>query len=74
MLPTYNRIGTVAVHGNGQCEIRLRSEYRYDWNLDDVKLQYTDDAGKIYEVTYTSLDALYNAVEKNETIVLNPII
>lgn len=72
MMPTYNRIGVVTVHDNGEFELRLRSEYRYDWNVDDIKLQFTDDNGNIFEVEYTSLDALYNALENGDDIVLQP--
>ena len=55
--PTYNRIGTVTIGENGQFELRLRSEYRYDWLTDNVKFQYTED-GVIYEKTFGSLSAL----------------
>ena len=72
MMPTYNRIGVVTVHDNGEFELRLRSEYRYDWNVDDIKLQFTDDNGNTFEVEYTSLDALYNALENGDDIVLQP--
>ena len=60
MLPTYNRIGTISVGDNGSFELRLRSEYRYDWTTDDVKLQYSD-GGVIYEKTFDSLEKLYEA-------------
>ena len=70
MLPTYNRIGTVAVNDGGQFEIRLRSEYRYDWKIDDVKLQFTDENETIYEARFGSLDELYNSVENGTDIVL----
>lgn len=73
MLPTYNRIGVVTVHDDGDFEIRLRSEYKYDWNLDDIKLQFTDGSGKIYEAGYDSLDNLYESLEKGEAIKLEPI-
>lgn len=70
MLPTYNRIGTVAVNADGNFEIRLRSEYKYDWNLDNVKFQFTDEDGNIYEKEYDSLEDLYT--DRN-TIVLKKI-
>ena len=70
MLPTYNRIGTVAVNEDGNFEIRLRSEYKYDWNLDNVKFQFTDEDGNIYEKEYDSLEDLYT--DRN-TIVLKKI-
>ena len=68
MLPTYNRIGTVTVNEDGNFEIRLRSEYKYDWNLDNVKFQFIDDNGTIYEKEYDSLEDLYT---DRKTIVLN---
>ena len=58
MLPTYNRIGTVTVGESGQFELRLRSEYKYDWVTDDVKFQYIDENGVVYEKTFSSLSAL----------------
>ena len=72
MIPTYNRIGTVAVHDNSQFELRLRSEYRYDWDVDDVKLQFTDE-NVIYEATFSDLDDLYEHVGGGNPIVLQPV-
>ena len=57
--PTYNRIGTVSVLTNGVFELRLRGEYKYDWNTDNVKLQFIDDAGVVYEKVYDSISAMY---------------
>ena len=69
VLPTYNRIGTVNVNDSGEFELRLRSEYRYNWNVDDVKFQFTTD-GKIYEKSFDSLADLYEHLENDGTIVL----
>lgn len=52
--PTYNRIGTVTISDGGNYELRLRSEYRYDWNTDSVKFQYVE-GGVTYEKTFQSL-------------------
>ena len=57
MEPTYNRIGTVAVHNGGQFELRLRSEYRYDWMTDRVNFQYVEN-GVTYIRTFTNLNTL----------------
>jgi hypothetical protein len=57
MEPTYNRIGTVSVTADGQYELRLRSEYRYDWMTDRVKFQYVED-GVTYEASFISLNKL----------------
>ena len=71
MLPTYNRIGTVTVSASGQFELRLRSEYKYDWTTDDVKFQFTDEDGVIYEKTFDSLSALNASLEGQ--IILEPV-
>ena len=71
MLPTYNRIGTVTVDASGQFELRLRSEYKYDWATDDVKFQFTDERGVIYEKTFDSLSALKASLSGQ--IILEPV-
>lgn len=69
-LPSYNRIGTVAVEQtDGTFELRLRSEYEYSWSTGRVKFQYTAD-GKTYEKTFTSLSNLYDTLNTNEIIIL----
>ena len=60
--PTYNRIGTMTIHAGGEFELRLRGEYKYDWNTDNVKMQYTDGDGVIYEKKFGSLNALYSSL------------
>ena len=70
MLPTYNRIGTVTISENGAYELRLRSEYRYDWNTDDVKFQFVLDGVK-YEKTFGSLSALNSSTGP---IILEPVV
>ena len=67
--PTYNRIGTVTIGDGGHYELRLRSEYRYDWNTDPVKFQYVD-GGVTYEKTFGSLNSLYSS---SNTIILEPV-
>ena len=69
--PTYNRIGTVTIHANGGFELRLRSEYKYDWNTDNVKLQFIDETGKTYEKVFTSIGALYSSL--GAPIILEPV-
>ncbi len=71
MLPTYNRIGTVTIGDSGAFELRLRSEYRYDWATDDVKFQFTDHNGVIYEKTFDSLSALNASL--GGQIILEPV-
>ena len=70
--PTYNRIGTVTIADNGNFELRLRGEYRYDWLTDKVKFQYVEEGVK-YECTFNSLNALYNSLEGDQSIVLIPV-
>ena len=68
VLPTYNRIGSMTVKDNGQYELHLRSEYNYNWNTDDIKLQYVETTveggqmvDKVYEAEFESLSDLYAA-------------
>lgn len=68
--PTYNRIGAVSVTEGGKFELRLRSEYKYDWNTDNVKLQFTDANGTKYEKVFDSIAALYASL--NDPIILEP--
>ena len=69
--PTYNRIGTITVHTGGQFELRLRSEYKYDWDTDNVKFQYIDENdGTIYEKIFDSINALYSTLSTNTPITL----
>ena len=68
---SYNRIGTVAVEGtDGSFDLRLRSEYEYLWETGNVKFQYTDENGIIYEKTFTSLASLYSTLNTNEVVIL----
>ena len=69
--PTYNRIGAVSVTEGGKFELRLRSEYKYDWNTDNVKLQFIDANGTKYEKVFDSIAALYASL--NDPIILEPI-
>ena len=60
--PTYNRIGSMTVGTDGRYELHLRGEYKYNWNTDDIKLQYVETVGnveKIYEAKFDSLAELY---------------
>ena len=73
-IKTYNRIGTVTIGNltNGQnMNIRLRSEYTYNWYNDPVKIQYADvveGASLIYEQEFPSLDALYAAASSGDIV------
>lgn len=68
---SYNRIGTVAIdQEDGSFELRLRSEYEYLWETGNVKFQYTDENGIIYEKIFTSLASLYSTLNTNELVIL----
>lgn len=67
MKPTYNRIGTVTVGQNGEFELRLRKEYKYDWTTDAVKFQFTE-GGVVYEKEFASLSALYSSLTSGPVI------
>ena len=71
VFPTYNRIGTVTVSDSGAFELRLRDEYEYDWNTDDVKFQFVADDGTKYEKVYGSLSALYSSLAS--PVILEPV-
>ena len=75
VLPTYNRIGAMTIGQGGQYQLHLRKEYKYNWNTDDVKLQFVEvveengqSVERIYEKSYTSLAEFY--ADKN--ILLTP--
>lgn len=65
----HSRIGSMAVPADGNYELRLRKEYSFNWNLDEVELHYTDDNGKVYHKTFNSLDELF---KNKDVIVLEP--
>lgn len=67
---TYNRIGVISIGDNGSFELRLRQEYKYDWNTDEVKFQYKDDDGQVYESKFISLNYLYSTLQNETPIIL----
>lgn len=67
---TYNRIGVISIGEEGAFELRLRQEYKYDWNTDEVKFQFKDDAGVVYESKFISLNYLYSTLQNNTPIIL----
>ena len=71
-LPSYNRIGTIALGDGGSFELRLRSEYKYSWDTGVVKFQYSE-GNAIFEKEFYSLSALYEELEAGEDIVLEEI-
>ena len=71
-LPSYNRIGTIALGDEGLFELRLRSEYKYSWDTGMVKFQYTE-GNAIFEKEYYSLSALYEELASGNDIILEEI-
>lgn len=73
-IKTYNRIGTVTISNvtaGKNMEIRLRSEYTYNWYNDPVKIQYATVIGGesyVYEKEFPSLDALYSATSTGDIV------
>lgn len=72
MKPTYNRIGTVTVGQNGEFELRLRKEYKYDWTTDAVKFQFTE-SDVVYEKEFASLSALHSSLTSGPVILEQPV-
>uniref|UniRef100_UPI004055FB1E hypothetical protein n=1 Tax=Alistipes sp. TaxID=1872444 RepID=UPI004055FB1E len=70
VMPTFNRIGVISVGENGAFELRLRQEYKYDWNTDNVKFQFRDANGVVYESEFSSLNNLYSTLENGTPITL----
>ena len=72
------RIGVVTLTENGQFELNLRDEYRFEWDDDPIDFYYTDKDGKVYNFNYTDngvkksvdLELLYTLLQNNEQIVL----
>lgn len=73
MKPTYNRIGTVTVRQNGQFELRLRKEYKYDWTTDAVKFQFTV-GDVVYEKEFSSLSSLHTSLSLGAVILEEPLV
>lgn len=51
------RIGSVTVTSAGTYELRLRAEYEFDWNTDEIMFEFTA-GGKHYSAKVSSLAAL----------------
>lgn len=73
VMPTYNRIGVISVGENGAFELRLRQEYKYDWNTDNVKFQFRDANGVVYESRFSSLNNLYSTLQNGGPITLEEL-
>ena len=60
------RIGSVDVTSDGQYSLNLRSEYTFNWNMDEVEFDFSIN-GVTYDVQVGSLNELFNSPD----IVLN---
>ena len=81
-LRTNARIGVVTLNpstgGDGEFELNLRDEYRFEWNDDPIDFYFTDKDGKVYNYNYAvgdekksvDLDLLYTLLENKTPIVL----
>lgn len=71
-LPSYNRIGTIALSSGGRFELRLRAEYKYSWDTGMVKFQYTE-GNATFEKEYYSLSVLYEELSSGNDVILEEI-
>ena len=81
-LRTNARIGVVTLNpstgGDGEFELNLRDEYRFEWNDDPIDFYFTDKDGKVYNFNHiengekksVDLDLLYTLLENKTPIVL----
>lgn len=77
-LRTGARIGVVSITSDGEFELNLRDEYKFDWKDDSIDFYYTDSDGVVYNFNYTEdgveksvdLNLLYTLAESRKPIVL----
>lgn len=78
-LRTGARIGVVTMTSQGQFELNLRDEYRFEWKDDPIDFYYKHSDGTTYSYVYKDqngqvknldLAALYDLLERGEQIVL----
>ena len=61
------RIGSMTITSDGRYELRLRAEYDFNWNTDEIMFEYTA-GGVHYSAKVESLEKLFT----NRDIVLAP--
>lgn len=66
-----NRIGSVTMTGDGTFELRLRKEYPLNWLSYPVAFHFEHE-GHLHHAEYLSLAAMYDAIQRGETVVLMP--
>lgn len=61
------RIGSMSIVANGRYALNLRAEYDFDWEEDQIKIDYIKD-GVVYEAIIESMDKLNRMAQNNEVI------
>ena len=61
------RIGSMTITADGTYELRLRAEYDFDWNTDEIMFEFNSN-GTHYSTKVSSLANLY----ANRSLVLTP--
>lgn len=61
------RIGSMSIVANGRYALNLRAEYDFDWEEDQIKIDYIKD-GVVYDAIIESMDKLYRMAQNNEVI------
>ena len=61
------RIGSMSIVANGRYALNLRAEYDFDWEDDQIKIDYIKD-GVVYGAIIESMDKLYRMAQNNEVI------
>lgn len=72
------RIGVVTLTDEGEFELNLRDEYRFEWEDDPIDFYYKDPSGDVYSFVYkeggvvktVDLSLLYDLLEEGQPIVL----
>lgn len=57
-----SRIGSLIVKADGQYELRLRPEYQFNWESDEITIDYvaTNGSPTYYSATFPNLDTLFS--------------
>jgi hypothetical protein len=62
------RIGSIEVTEDGRYSLNLRSEYEFNWMMDNVEFDFKDANGDQYEFKIASLNALYSSKDVTLTL------
>ena len=73
------RIGVVTLFADGQFELNLRDEYRFEWEDDPIDFYYKAADGEVYSLNYmqdgvkrnVDLAWLYEQLESGNPIILS---